>query len=58
MNIQFCIVLASRNGCWHTTHWVNTANASSARYIAEAIYGDRFIVESVIEARYDLVVVR
>lgn len=58
MNIQFCIVLASRNGCWHTTHWVNTANAISARYIAEAIYGDRFVVESVKEARYDLVVVR
>lgn len=58
MNIQFCIVLASKQGVWHTTQWVNTANAISARYIAEAIYGDRFIVESVVEARYDLVVVR
>ena len=58
MNFQFLIVLASREGAWHTTHWVNTANAISARYIAEAIYGDRFTVESVKEARYDLVVVR
>lgn len=58
MNIQFLIVLASREGAWHTTKWVNTANAISAMYIAEALYGDKFIVESVSEARYDLVVVK
>ena len=57
MNIQFIIVLASKEGVWHITRWVNTANAISAMYIAEALYGDKFIVESVSEARYDLVVV-
>ena len=57
MNFQFLIVLASREGAWHTTQWVNTVNAISAMYIAEALYGDKFIVESVSEAKYDLIVV-
>ena len=56
MNIQFIIVLASKEGVWHTTQWVNTANAVSAKYIVEALYGDKFVVESVSEAKYDLIV--
>lgn len=58
MNIQFCVVLVSKTGVWHTTHWVNTANAISAQFIAEAIYGDRFVVESVSEAKYNLIIVK
>ncbi len=58
MNFQFLIVLASKEGNWHTTHWVNTVNAISAMYIAEALYGDKFVVESVSEAKYDLVIVK